>query len=146
MIIIKKVFYLAIILIVGMFVLPLSLFATNIIYNNVVLNIYEYKINKIPLPEEFEIISKDKLVGNFYGSGDNIDFMVYYIVKTDMTEQEIEDYYKSVYVPPAKIYRDKSGVIVNEQPDNIYIDVPEDCVLIIFIDESYPSLLDIRGC
>lgn len=105
-------------------------------YNRIILNGYVQKINNVELPAGCIVTSSDKAIGKFYGNDNKNDFIVYYVVKTDMTEQQLIDYFKTVKLPAADSSNRKSSVIINRQPDNLKISVPEDCTLIVFADEG----------
>jgi len=122
--------------IVALFSALLLIIPVKYVYNNIVLNDYVREINKVELPPGCIVMSSDKDVGRLYGNDNNIDFIVYYIVKTDMAEQQLREYFKNVKIPAADSSDKNSAVMINRQPDNKTIEVPDDCKFIVFADEG----------
>ena len=67
-----------IITVIAALLLPLTAFLANLAANNFVLAVYNHKIGKIKLPDNTEVVNSGKMVGNFFGNGDSLDFLVYY--------------------------------------------------------------------
>ena len=62
------------------------------------------------MPERTEIINKYKKVGNLSGTGNHCDFLASIDLVTELSKEEIEEYYKEVTFPAAHKNHDKVGV------------------------------------
>lgn len=76
-------------------VLIAALIFTPIIRNNILLKKYSEQLFSIPLPENTQPIWIDKAVGNLYGTGNHLDFWAIVEIKSELSEIELNDYYKS---------------------------------------------------
>ena len=86
----KKVTRNIIIVIISLFLFPIFLVCGNMAKNNLDLFWYSHNLYKYPLPPQTTLIEKGSKCGLLWGNGDDMDFMSYILVKSDLTLEQIK--------------------------------------------------------
>jgi len=84
-------------------------FIVSPILNNITLSSFSKQIYNYPLPENMELIEKKAVCGKLNGNGNGMDYFACILIKTDMTIDQIKQYYKDKEFKSAK--KDKEHVV-----------------------------------
>jgi hypothetical protein len=133
------------------------------ILNNISLSGFSRQIYKYPLPQNTVFIEKEAVCGKLNGNGNGMDFFACFVIKSDMSIEQLSQYYKDKKFKPAK--KDKKHVVgievmpVNgEQLITDYVkyekvrfsklkDINDysGYYVVMIYDGGYSALFDIRG-
>ena len=94
--------------IVAWVIIPLILFSIPLIItiiNDIRLNIFAEQLFSYQLPPSTEMIMRHKETGNMNGTGDNFGYWIYIVISTDLSEQEIMEYYNTANFQGGKYLR-----------------------------------------
>lgn len=119
----------------------LNPFTASAIWNNYSLNRYKGHLSKYPTPPHTYRIDSYSKVGGIEGNGDNCDFVAGITYETDLTSEEIEQYYANLEMPAA---RGKGKVAVSLYFKEVKYRTDKLVYEIQILDEGYSPLLDIR--
>ena len=86
-----KKYIIGIIFIAALFILCLIFIP--IVRNNILLNQYAAQLYRIQLPPNTIKISQDKAVGNFYGTGNHLDFVATIVIQSSLSELDLTTYF-----------------------------------------------------
>jgi len=73
--------------------------------NNIRLYCFAMQLFNYELPPNTEFIKLYKEAGNTNLTGDNFGFWAYIVIRTDLSEQEVEDYYTKAHFKGGKYFR-----------------------------------------
>ncbi len=154
--IVKKIFIVLVIIIVAITILPWIVFP---ISNNIKLYKFSKQLYNCKLPNNTELIDKDSVYGKLNGNGNGLDFATVIVLKSELDNQNIENYYKS---------RDFHTIEEKDNPPTIEVGVisdgkidskllehksfilgedskKDDYYYVIIYDGGYASYFDING-
>ncbi|UWG96242.1 hypothetical protein LPY66_15230 [Dehalobacter sp. DCM] len=151
-------------IIIVTFVLFVLLFTLTPIVHNLTLNSFAKQLDNCPLPAKTELIEKESVCGKLNGNGDGMDYFACILIKSDLSLDGVESYYKKCKFRPAKnrkdylvdvkIKRVNSEILDDELVEHRDIqfsnlksvkDYSKYFVVLIY-DGGYPAGLDFRGC
>lgn len=109
------------ILILPLIILSLMIlsFIVSPIINDITLKSFAKQLNKYPLPEKTEFIENEVVCGKLNGNGNGMDFFASILVKSDLSLDELKQYYKNTMFKGAKTNK-KQGVTANILPAKGY--------------------------
>ncbi|MDD4689334.1 MAG: hypothetical protein PHE51_06270 [Eubacteriales bacterium] len=81
------------IIVVSVILVLISILFAPILRNNILLGLYANQLYSIPLPNETTEITRDKAVGNLYGTGNHLDFVATMEIESSLSESELIKYY-----------------------------------------------------
>ena len=82
--------------------LVVTLFVVSPILNNITLSNFSKQIYNYPLPKNTVLIEKEAVCGKLNGNGNGMDFFACILIKSDMSIDQIKDYYKERKYKTAK--------------------------------------------
>jgi hypothetical protein len=161
--IIKRMLFAIVLIPVILLILVVTPYIVVPILNNITLSSFSKQIYDYPLPQNSVLIEKEAVCGKLNGNGNGMDFFACIVIKSEMSIEQISQYYKDKKLKPAK--KDKKHVVdievmpVNgEQLITDYVvhekvrfsklkninDYSGYYVVMIY-DGGYSALFDIRG-
>src|SRR5688572_28133558 len=90
-------------------------------YNDWQLQKFASNLFNYPLPPQTEIINRHSEVG-LMGNGNHCDFLVTQIMRTRLSESEIEAYYDEVLLPPVNNHNEGVAPAFQGEPRPVFID------------------------
>ncbi|MDD3706508.1 MAG: hypothetical protein PHC45_10685, partial [Clostridiaceae bacterium] len=100
-----KIEKLAKVLLIAFFIpafLIISSFFISPFINDLILSNFANNLFKYPLPPKTVLVVKSKDVGCLIGNGNHCDFLAIMFIKTELSKEEIENYYRDVKIKPPK--------------------------------------------
>ncbi len=89
--------------------LVVTLFIVSPILNNITLSSFSKQIYECPLPKNTLLIEAEAVCGKLNGNGNGMDFFACILIKSNMSIEQIKQYYKDKKFKPAK--KDKEHVV-----------------------------------
>lgn len=135
------------------------LFFAGPLYNNIVAIRYLGKLESVPPPEGTTQLASFWEVGKFSGNGNNMEYFVGIVVKTNQSEAALLEYYQAAGLPPARAshtsHQVQVGRIENGRPrfaesyslrGNYAFPTGEEYRVVALYDGGYSAtIFDIRG-
>ena len=82
--------------ILGIFLIIILPFIISPIVNNIFLYIFSNQLKRCPIPKETKFIEQKSVCGKLNGNGNGMNFLSSMVVKSDLSFEELEKYYKEV--------------------------------------------------
>ena len=92
--IVKRLF---IALLIVMFILPIGLYIGIVVANNSIADRIEKDLVAYELPENTKLVDSISIVGKLTGNGNGMQYMGSILVKSDLDEEELAEYYSSAF-------------------------------------------------
>ncbi|WP_157950296.1 hypothetical protein [Vallitalea okinawensis] len=80
----------------------MSFFVVSPIINDITLNNFAEQLNEYPLPESTSLIEKEAVCGKLNGNGNGMDFFACILIKSDLSIDELMQYYDQEELRAAK--------------------------------------------
>ena len=102
--------------ILSFIVFNILLYAAVVVANNCIAWDIENDLRKIELPEQTEFVEAVSRAGKIYGNGNGMQYFGAILVTSDLTEEELKEYYKS-FNKDIEVERQEDEIIFS---DNSY--------------------------
>lgn len=89
---------------------PIILYAGIVIANNCIADSIEKDLTSVELPENTELIDSISIAGKISGNGNGMQYFGAILVSSEMTEDELENYYKT-YIDDVRVVKQESDII-----------------------------------
>lgn len=83
-------------IIIGLLLLPLVFDIAIMLTNTIIADRVETQLNKIELPEKTQLADSMSTAQKLYGNGNGMQYIGQLLVTTELTEEELKDYYNSI--------------------------------------------------
>ena len=104
------------IFIVTIIVLPIALYFGIVITNNSIADKVEKSLVKYQLPPQTEIVDSVSFAGKLTGNGNGMQYMGAILIKSDLTEKQLTEYYKNNF-DYIEINKQQSNTIIFDLSD-----------------------------
>ena len=104
------------IFIVTIIVLPIALYFGIVITNNSIADKVEKSLVKYQLPPQTEIVDSVSFAGKLTGNGNGMQYMGAILIKSDLTEKQLTEYYKNNF-DYIEINKQQSNTIIFDHSD-----------------------------
>ena len=105
----KKILFAIAIIPVLLVFLVVTSFIVAPILNNITLSSFSKQIYNYPLPKNSELVEKKAVCGKLNGIGNGMDFFACILIKTDMSIDQLKQYYKEKEFKSAKNDKDHAA-------------------------------------
>lgn len=75
-------------------------------------------LTNVELPQETNILSTGSKVGHQIGNSDHCDYFAYLVIKSNLTNKELTEYYKSKNLDIEILFKNNLGSYQNEKVDH----------------------------
>ncbi len=104
------------IFIVTIIILPIALYFGIVITNNSIADKVEKSLVKYQLPLQTEIVDSVSFAGKLTGNGNGMQYMGAILIKSDLTEKQLTEYYKNNF-DYVDISKQQSNTIIFDHSD-----------------------------
>ena len=106
-------------IIIVLLLLPLLFDFAVMFVNDIIANKPEKELINVPLPEKTQLVESNSVAAKLYGNGNGMQYIGQLLVTTELTEEELRDYYNGLN-EEIQVKKQNSSVIYEYFPKQAF--------------------------